>query len=189
MEDYPIIFEPSFIVMWGVTLAIGFSVGGFLALASAAFMLLVLVHHEHAHIKEMERRHVRINYVMFTWLGGMVHADIQYANDAVPILLAGLRNTGIYAFFAYVLYFGVTVISQAHLTGINFANNPYLLTLNNAMLFTFVLFISNIIPGTIRHKKYGAIRTDGWAAYIYKELQYELWNDGKSIAMNSVVAA
>lgn len=188
MTDYPIIYEPSFVIMWGLAIAIGLYSGGLLTFALIAFMILVLIHHEHAHLKELKKRYININYVKFNWLGGIIHADVKYANDAVPVHLAGVMNTGAYTILSVVGFAGLTYIGRNVLSGFNFANNPYLNFLNSAMLFTSILFISNIVPGSIKIKKYGTIMTDGWAAFKYRELRDELWNEGRWVAMDSVTA-
>jgi hypothetical protein len=185
MAEYPIVYEPSFVILWGLAFAIGLYIGGLLTFAFTAFMILVLIHHEHAHLVELKKRYININYVKFNWLGGIINADIQYANDAVPIHLAGVINTGAYMVLSIIIFAGGMFMGRFYWSGFNFANNPYLNFLNSAMLFTGILFVSNIIPGSIYIKEYGTIMTDGGAAFKYAELRDELWNDGKSIALES----
>jgi len=183
---YPIIYERSFIIMWGLALALGFYVGGLLTFVMVASMILVLIHHEHAHLKEINKRGIKVNFVKFNWMGGIIQSDIHYANDAVPIHLAGLINTGCYMVLSIASFVAITYMGRNVWSGFNFANNPYLNFINSAMLFTTVLFVSNIIPGSITIKNYGTIMTDGWAAYKYLELRDELWNEGKWMATNKV---
>ena len=182
--DYPIIYAPSFIIMWGLALGLGLFSGGLLAFALVAGMLLVLIHHEHAHLKEIRKRDIKINFVKFNWLGGIISSDIIYANDAVPIYLAGVVNTGMYTGLTVICFAMITLMRHYNLIlGVNFANNPYLNFLNSSLLFTSILLFSNIIPGSIKINGIGTIMTDGWAAYLYCELRDELWNDGKCMAI------
>lgn len=181
--DYPIIYAHSFLIMWGLALGIGLYAGGLLSFALVAFMILVLIHHEHAHLKEIRKRGIKVNYVKFNWLGGIINSDINYPSDAVPIHLAGLVNTGIYTFISMISLIVIIILGRDYLTGFNFANNPYLNFLNSSLLFTSILFFSNIIPGSIKINGIGTIMTDGWAAYLYCELRDELWNDGKCMAI------
>lgn len=179
MQDYPIIYDTSFVIFWGVVLSISLYTGGLLSFATVAVMILVLIHHEHAHIKECKARGVKVNSVRFTWLGGMVDADILYANDAVPIMKAGVANTGYYAIAFVIILMGYNFIGRNYGLGINFANNPYLNMITSIMLFTVIMFFSNILPISYKSKKYGVITTDGWGAFKFVELRDELWNEGK----------
>jgi hypothetical protein len=183
MADYPIIYEPSFVVLWGLALGGGLFIGGLLTFALVAFMMLVLIHHEHAHLVQLNRRGIKVNFVKFNCWGGIIGADLEYANDAIPVHLAGVINTGLYTLASIAGLAGINILGRYYLTGFNFANNPYLSFLNSAVLFTMVLFISNIIPGSIKLKNYGTIMTDGGAAYKYLELRDELWNCGKDRAI------
>ena len=178
MQDYPIIYEPSFVIFWGGVMAFSLYSGGLLSFATIAIMMLVLIHHEHAHVKQCLQRGAQVRSVRFTWMGGLVDAEIMYANDAVPILTAGVFNTGCYALAFIGLLAAVTYIGR-NIISMDFAYNPYLQFLNSIMLFTTIMFFSNILPITINSKKYGLISTDGWAAIKYIELRDELWNEGK----------
>ena len=181
---YPIIYENSFVVFWGIFLGVGLFAGGLLTFALVAMMMLVLISHEHAHVKQCIKRHVPIRSVKFNWLGGMVDADIRYANDAVPILSAGVYDTG-----CYTLVFGAIIwyLDTFRVTGLDYANNPYLSLLNGIACFLIVMSITNVLPINYHHKKHGLISTDGWAALRFRELRDELWNDGKVEAHNHLV--
>jgi len=186
MRDYKIIYEPSFVIFWGLALSAGLFVGGLLTIAAVAMAMLILITHEHAHIEECNRVNIGINSVRFTWLGGMVDfrdADAWYAGDIVSLLLAGVKDTGAYSIsFIFVLvilnYLGRNVV-----LGFNFANNPYINFVNSVVLFSGVLFIGHFLPITYKTKSGGLISPDGWAALRFMELRDELWNDGKSLAM------
>jgi len=92
----------------------------------------------------------------------MIDADITDARIAVPVLSAGVIDTGIYTFS----FVGIWAIPHlTHPIGLNFANNPYLNLLNSIALFCIVMFISNILPISYNSKRYGVISTDGWATY------------------------
>lgn len=107
-------------------------------------------------------------------------ADIRYAKDAVPILSAGVKDTGAYAFvfgaFLAALYFIRPI-------GMNFAQNPYLNLLNSIVVLTVLMFITNILPIVYHSKTDGIVSTDGWGALRFATLRDELWNDGRSEAM------
>lgn len=169
-------YEASFLILWGSALGISLFIGGILAMVGVLMMLLMILSHENAHYRACIRRNVKVNWIRFNWLGGMINCDIRHYNDAVPVLMAGVKDTGKYAaIFAplpWLLYYVIRPI------GLNFANNPYFNLLNCLAVFSAVLFISNIFPGRIPSKE-GPIMTDGWAALKYHELERELWNDGK----------
>ena len=177
---YPIIYTPSFVIFWGLSLGAGLFIGGGLTFALVAMMILVLISHEHAHLNQCHELGVKVNSVTFTWLGGMVDCDIKYAHDAVPILAAGLIDTGCYT-VSFIGVFAALNIIRPH--GLNFAANPYLALLNGIVCFLVVMSVTNILPINYLHKKHGLISTDGWAALRFVELRDELWNDGRSLAM------
>lgn len=182
IAEYPIVYKPSFVLFWGVALGLSVFTGGSLMFAFTAIAILMLIHHEHAHVKECLKRGVRVNSVTFNWLGGVVNADICYANDAVPILLAGIKNTGYYVFLSIGLLLSVHYMGRNVWSGFNFANNPYLQFLNSFVLFSVILLITNCLPISHYSKKHGVISTDGWGAYRMLEKRDELWNDGKGNA-------
>jgi hypothetical protein len=159
-------------------LAYSVYVGGLPMVVFTIVAILMLIHHEYAHIRECERRGVKVNNVRFTWLGGLVNAEIYYANDAVPILAAGVINTGCYTFAFTSLLLIINYMGRNVWLGFNFANNPYLQLLNSIVLFSFIMLITNILPVSINSKKYGLILTDGWGAYKFRELRDEMWNNG-----------
>jgi len=166
----------SFLVLWGSALGITLYTGGLLAMAGILVMMLMILSHENAHYNACLKQNVKVNWIRFNWLGGMINCDFIHYNDVVPVLLAGVKNTGIYAvILAPIPWIIYNVIRPV---GVNFAHNPYMGFLTSIALFAVVLFFSNISPVTIPSKE-GPIMTDGWAAVKYYELQRELWNDGK----------
>lgn len=173
--------------MWGSALAVGFYFGGLLMFAYTAVAILMLVHHEYAHIRECERRLVKINHVKFNWLGGLVNAEIHHAHDAVPILEAGVKNTGYYA-----LGFGSVLLTTLFISNnygtMTLEGSHYLQFLNSVVLFAVIMLVSNVLPITIKSKEHGLISTDGWAALRFRELRDELWNDGAHDALIHVSA-
>ena len=181
--EYPIIYEKSFLIFWGTMLALSLYGGGLLMFAFTATAILVLIHHEHAHLKQCMKRNVKVNSVIFTWYGGGVNADIVYAHDAVPILLAGVTNTGYYAVAFIAMLGSYHYIGRTFGMGINFANNPYIAFLNSLTLFTVIMVFTNVLPISIKSKEHGIISTDGWGAIRFIELRDELWNDGAHDAL------
>jgi len=159
---YPITYKPSFVLLWGLSLSVGLFIGGLLTFALVSMMILVLISHEHAHLKQCELHNVKVNSVAFTWLGGAIDLDIKGAKDGIPVLFAGVIDTGMFTMVAIVLW---AIPYRSLLTGINFANNPYLNLLNSITLFCVVMFISNILPISYNSEKHGIITTDGWATY------------------------
>jgi hypothetical protein len=182
MPDYPIIYDPSFVFFWGVVLAFSLYTGGLLAFATVCAMMLVLIHHEHAHVVQCITRGVKVKQVRFNWLGGLVEAEILYANDAVPIMASGVINTGCYAFSFSAVYLAIDYIGR-NLISINFANNPYINFVGSLMLFSGIMLISNCLPISYHSKKYGVITTDGWGALKFRLLRDELWNDARFEAL------
>ena len=183
MPDYPITYEPSFVLFWGISLGFGLFIGGALTFALVAAMILILINHEHAHVKQCIRHYIPIRSLRFTWIGGFLDSDLRYASDVVRVCSAGVINTGMYAF---VLTGVVMAITYLRPTGLNFANNPYLNFLNSITLFAVVLLISNILPIVYHSEKDGMITTDGWATAWYAELRDELWNDGVHDALDHI---
>lgn len=182
VTEYPIIYELSFLLFWGPMLALSVYAGGLLMFAFTLLAMMVLIHHEHAHVKECQKLGVKVNSVKFNWMGGAVNADIHYANDAVPIMAAGVLNTGFYTFAAVALLGTVHYLGRNVVTGFNFANNPYLQFLTSVSVFLVVLLFSNLLPISVKSKEHGIITTDGWGAYKFSILRDELWNDGKNNA-------
>lgn len=178
--SYPIIYTPSFVLFWGLSLSAGIFAGGFLTLSLLLMMMLVLISHEHAHLKQCHNLNVKINNVRFTWLGGMVDADIKDADSAVKVLSAGVIDTGCYMVSFVGLLAGIYLIKPL---GLNFANNPYLNLITSIILFLIIMCMTNILPISYNHKVHGIISTDGWAALRFIELRDELLNDGRCLAM------
>lgn len=178
--DHDIIYKPSFVLFWGVMLAISV-LCGILTVVFTLCSMLMLIWHEHAHLKACEKRGVKINSVSFTWLGGEADVDIVwYANDAIPVLMAGVKNTGIFAFSLGAFVVGLYSFPPL---GLNFAQNPYLNLLNSVAVFAVLLFITNILPITVNTKTKGVISTDGWACVRIASIRNEMWNDGKIFGM------
>ena len=180
MPEYPIIYDASFLLFWGISLALGLYAGGLLTFALVAMMMLVLISHEHAHLKQCVKLNVKVNSVRFTWLGGMVDADIRDADYAVRILSAGVIDTGCYSVSFAGLFIALYYFNPPTL---NFANIHFLGLLNGINMFLIVMCITNILPISYTHKKHGIISTDGWATLRFIELRDELWNDGRAEAM------
>ncbi|MDD3019876.1 MAG: hypothetical protein PHX61_02715 [Alphaproteobacteria bacterium] len=176
---YKINYTISFVIFWGLALGFGLFAGGLLTFALVAMMILVLISHENAHLKQCLKRGVKVNSVTFTAMGGMVDADILYANDAVPILAAGVIDTGFYT-FVFGGFLAALYLIRPH--NFNFAMNPWLNLLTSTSASLVVMFITNILPITYHSKKDGIISTDGWGAVRYSELRDELWNDGRCLA-------
>ena len=177
---YKIEYRPSFVIFWGSALGFGLFAGGLLTFALVAMMILVLLSHERAHLNQCIKRGVGVNGVTFTAMGGMVDADILYANDAVPILAAGVIDTGCYTFVFGGFLAALYLIRPA---GFNFVMNPWLNFLTSITAFLVVMCVTNILPINYRSKVHGIISTDGWAAVRFAELRDELWNDGRCLAM------
>jgi hypothetical protein len=176
MANYPINFDWTFILFWGFFLAVSLVWRGPLFFASIALMILILVSHEHAHLVECEKRGVPVEFVKFNMFGGLISNPPNpfHANDGIPILVAGVLDTACYA-----VAFGELLII-ATMYGVGY---PWDNLLWSAFLFSLVMAISNVFPGTYNSKKYGPIKTDGYAAFQMLELRSEMWNDGKEMAV------
>lgn len=189
IPEYKVIIEPSAILGYGSLLVFAAITGGISMFAYVLTAMWVIISHEYAHLKECLKRNVKVNYVKFAWYGGMVSADIKYANDAVPICLAGVVNTSYYAMASLILLISVNYLGRYVWTGFNFANNPYLSFINCFTLYTVMAVICNILPITYHSKKHGLISTDGWSAIRSMELRDEMWNDGVHNAMTTLQGA
>ena len=172
-------FTIPFLIFWGASFIVSWLIGGLLTFAYTLIVMLVLISHEYAHIAECQRLQVPVKSVTFTLLGGQVDADIQYAHEAVSVLSAGLKDSGMYAAFMAIVLF---VLYTFRPIGVNFAQNPYLNLLNSVGFVLVLLLISNVLPISYKHKKHGMIYTDGWGAWKMRELRDEMWNDGKADA-------
>ena len=152
--QYKIEYTPSFVIFWGSALSFGLFAGGLLTFALVSMMILVLISHERAHLNQCLKRGVKVNSVTFTAMGGMVDADILYANDAVPILAAGVVDTGCYAFIFGGTLAALYLIRPA---GFNFAMNPWLNLLTSVTAFLVVMCITNVLPNYwVLHRRFGA---------------------------------
>jgi hypothetical protein len=180
--DYPIIYEGSFLLFWGAGLSISLFLGGALGLLCMLISLLMLITHEHAHLKECMRTNTKIKSMTFSWMGGAAEVDSEFWNMK-SILLAGVYDTWTYfSVFTGVLFI-VWYWKDNLSVGINFANNPWLNLITSLSMMSGVFFFTNILPITIHTKKYGPISTDGWAAVKLTTLQREMWNEGKHLAL------
>jgi hypothetical protein len=172
-------YTGSFLIFWGGALGIGLYMGGLLMVAYILICLYLMHTHEHAHAVECIKRNITIKKIEFSAAGGCVNCGEMYANDAVPILLAGLKNTTVYLFG----FVGLAIfLSWYRFIGVNYANNPYINLVNCVSLFTLCLVICNCLPISYQSKEYGLVSTDGWAAIIYREFSIELMNEGKYLA-------
>ncbi len=156
---YPIDYEPSFVLFWGLALAGGLFAGGLLLFALVCMMILCLITHEHAHAVECIKRGVPIKRIWFTWLGGAIDCNLQNESDAIPVLMAGVKDTACYAF----AFLGVFV----SLESLYSPSMPmqFLAMSKSMLLFAGIMTITNVLPITFHSEVHGEISTDGWAAY------------------------
>lgn len=148
-----------------MALAFGLYAGGLLLFALVCMMILCLITHEHAHAVECINRGVNVKRIWFTWLGGAIDCDIQNEVDAVPILMAGVKDTACYAFVFMVVF---VTIGALYSPSMPF---QFVAMSKSMLLFAGVMTITNVLPITIHSKTHGEISTDGWAAYkIWKKL-------------------
>lgn len=181
---YTIEYTKGFVIFWGIGFAFALYTNGLLSVAFVALALLTLIHHEHAHIKECNKVGVIVNEVEFNWLGGLVNMKPNTPVDSRDILLAGIVNTGSYAFIFNGLILAIYYIKSI---GLNFANNPYLELIDSCAVFTGLFLVVNILPISFKSKKYGVVATDGWGAvkmHLLIPSYNELWNDGAVLALD-----
>jgi hypothetical protein len=179
--DYPIEYTLSFVLFWGFALAFEIYAGGLLGFAFTCMAIMIVVSHEHAHAEETLKHGAKVTGIMFTGFGGMVIAEIEYAGDAVKMLLAGIKDTGYYAFSFVSLFLVMTLSGGSLVNGYMFILYPYKDFVAAVAFFAVTLFIMNTIPMAYP-TRYGILATDGWAAWMYAELRDEMWNDGKMLA-------
>ena len=160
-------YTGSFVIFWGFMFSVGHLTGGLLSIALVAVMLLILVHHEHAHLVQCERCGLPVTAINFSWLGGSVVVDIKDREHAIKILGAGLLNSAGYAGLSLFLLVGVR--SAGYWLAWNFADPTplgllyWMQFLNSIALVSVLVVVSNVLPIEYRHKKHGIITTDGWA--------------------------
>jgi hypothetical protein len=182
---HKIIYHPSFFLFWGaMVLAAGYF-GDLLYVAYVLTVLLILISHEHAHAAACIRNGIQIQSIEFTYWGGLVNAPWECDVAAYEVIVAGLKDTTIYAVGFTGLMFFMQHYGHVFAQGLRFIIIPETDYLWWVTQFVILMVISNVIPGTYRHKVYGPIRTDGWHAWHYRELRDELWNDGKVLAVST----
>jgi hypothetical protein len=159
-------YKSSFVLFWGLALGGGLFAGGLLMLALTCMMILCLITHEHAHAVECINRGVQVKRIWFTWLGGAIDADLKEDCDAIPILLAGVKDTACYTF----AFGGVfAVLLNLYTPAMPF---QFIAMAKSMLLFAGVLTLTNVLPLTFHSKEHGEISTDGWAAF-------KLWRKNK----------
>lgn len=176
-RNYPVSFTRGFLLVFGGLPIISYFVGGPNLLFITSFMVISLITHEYAHVRECLKLHIPINELKFTWFGGLVDADFKYAHEEIQVMMAGVIDTGYYLVLAVELLTLFWMLWRYYIP-LNFVGNPYS-QLVNVMLITMACVI---FPASYQHKKYGLITTDGWGAWLKRELRDELWNDGKVFA-------
>jgi hypothetical protein len=183
---HPVIYTNSFIVFWGLSLAISLAAGGLLSFAVVATILLMLIHHEHAHAKKCVEYNVPIHSITFEAWGAMVDARLPNTHEGIEIYKAGVVNSGCYAISFVALL--VIVREFAYSNGWNIADSLpngllyWMQFLNSISLAAVVLVVTNILPIWWYSKKHGLVTFDGCAVFLRREARDELWNDGRVIA-------
>lgn len=184
-KKIPTEYTGSFLVFWGGFLAWTLIDGGMLTLAFALTAMMMVLSHEHAHAQKCLDLGVGVDKIVFNWLGGaVIISDCRYPADAVEILMAGVKDTAMYAFSFSGVFLSMLVFGKNIVGGLMFILYPFR---DLAMVIAFaalVLTAVNCVPGTIYHEKYGPIRTDGWAACCFHETSTELFNDGRYLAIS-----
>jgi hypothetical protein len=189
--DYPIFYHWSFVLFWGVALSLeGFVIGGILPFAYTLLCMLVVVSHEHAHAAKCIELGIPIHSIEFYWLGGGVITELDYASDIVDFLEAGVKDTAYYSIGFITLFIALLLFGRDLVNGYLFILYPFRDLVGSIAFFATALAIANCLPYSyktniilngVNHSI--LVSTDGWAAWKYRELRDELWNDGKSEAM------
>lgn len=162
--SYTVEYDLSFVLLWGLLLSGALISGGLLFFAAMLTMMGILISHEYAHIKECEKRYIKINWVRFSLMGGAIDADVWYANDIVPIWQAGISNTNVYTF----AFGGVYILAE-----LLQCSNHMLAFARTILVGAAILALTNYaIPNV----------SDGAIVRRFTELRDELWNDGARIA-------
>lgn len=175
-KNYPVSITAGFVITFGGILICSYLVGGATLLFINSFLVVSLITHEYAHVLECVRLYIPIRELKFTWFGGLVDADFKYAHEEIPVMMAGVIDTCCYLVVSLELLVAFWIFW--HYTPLNWAGNPFS-QLFNVMLVTVGCVI---FPASYNHKRYGLITTDGWGAWLKRELRDELWNDGKIMA-------
>lgn len=186
--DYPIVYTRSFVLFWGIGLGAAVFCGGLLALATALIILLMLIHHEHAHTKTALKHNAKIESIVFGAFGGILSTTPKHAHEEIDIYAAGVINSAGYAITA-LLCLGC-LRGLCYQNGWNLADpSPLGLLywfqfLNSISLAAVVLVISNVLPIWYHSKKHGLVTTDGFAVVLKWGDQKEWWNDGRAESMD-----
>lgn len=181
--DYPIVYTRSFVVFWGVGLSAALFCGGLLALAAALMILLMLVHHEHAHTKMALEHCAKVESITFGAFGGMLSTTPKHAHEEIDIYAAGVLNSLGYAIVLVGCLISLRQLSYA--SGWNLVDPMplgllyWFQFLNSISLAAVVLVISNVIPIWYHSKKHGLVTTDGFAVVLKWGDRKEWWNDGR----------
>lgn len=174
--DYPVIYTSSFVWFWGLALAAVTIFGDLLYIAYVCTCMLILISHEHAHVRQCQKHGIRIAQVYFNCFGGCVDAEVElHPKAAVAVYLAGVTDTAYYAIGFSVLLGVMTYFGAYFAQGWRFLVFPELDFLWWCSQFAIIAVIANICPGTYHHKTLGAIRTDGWSAFC-------LWKSQRAVA-------
>ena len=170
MIQYPITYEVSFFILWGIILIWQYSAVDLLGIALVGSALIILLSHERAHVNACIRRNLTINSLKFTWLGGFLDADVKKASDYVVVLKAGIFDTSKYMIgLSGIVLFIWFLRDIVRPIGVNFAPTTGYNVFIALTQFTIILFIGNILPISFYSKKFGdIITTDGWAAWKYR---------------------
>ena len=176
MPDYPITYDWSFFILWGIILVWQYSAVDLLGVALVGSALIILISHERAHANACIRKNLPIKSLKFTWNGGFLDADIKKASDYVTVLMAGVRNTACYAIglsgIAIFIWFLRDVIRPI---GVNFAPTTGYNVFIALTQFSLLLLLVNILPMSFYSKRLGGVvTTDGWAAWKYRNRGDEL---------------
>ena len=175
---YKVTFTYTFFLMFGTLLLGAYLSGGMTSLMINTFVILVLISHEYAHVAECLRLYIPIRELKFTWFGGLVDADFKYTHEEIPVMLAGVVDTLWYLLLSVGLLLSFWVVGRFYIP-FNLAVNPFL----TLVVLMVLISISNLVPISYNHRKYGLITTDGWGAWLRRELRDEMWNDGSACAM------
>lgn len=182
--DYPISYSISFVIFWGAAFAGSLAFGGLLAFAVTATVLLMLIHHEHAHAKKCIELNIPVYSITFYAFGGAVEAELPYTQDGIDVFIAGPVNSGCYAvaftaLFLTIGYLG-SVFSWNMADAMPLGMLYWKQFINSLTLSSIALVVTNILPIGWYSKEHGCmVAVDGFAAYLRREQRDELWNDGK----------
>jgi hypothetical protein len=188
MKTYTTEFAPSFCIFWGLVTMIGYLCGGLLMLALVGMMILALLTHEYAHVKEAQDLGVPVTKVVFIWLGGMTHCD-SHGDDTVKICHAGLLDTGVWSVSSVAVLAAIYLIGYE--AGWNFADPTplgmlwWMRLIRSVVIFAFLLLATNVLPIEYDHPQHGTITTDGWIGMVIARTAEKIGNKrewGKELA-------